>query len=207
MLCEFPKYECQQQKRDTRATKEVVVVSPYDIIKSTTLSFKRSVPHVVGDLRFFPPYHHTHIHRVMGLTEFDGYFVIHPTLPPELAEAVNSLCAFRNNAYGDGDLNSFDSVVHHLHGRPSERTWAMYKSKKDGTSKTPSVWCHWKLSNQRVSPRSHAQRTILEWDREERFNDYMYWAQYVVDFITLLAEKQYGIKISGFTGKMTWEGM
>ncbi|KAI7879320.1 hypothetical protein K492DRAFT_178869 [Lichtheimia hyalospora FSU 10163] len=143
----------------------------------------------------------------MGLTEFDGFFVIQPTLPVEITEAVNDICAYRNNAYGDGDLNSFDAVVHHLHGRPKERTWAMYKSKKDGTSKTPSVWCHWRLLNQRVSSHNSAQQTILEWDREERFNDYMYWAQYLIDFITLLAEKQYGIKIKSFSGKITWDGV
>ena len=166
-------------------------------------------------------------------TSFEGHIEIVPALPQELVDSFNMLSNGRNNTFGDGDAYSFDAVVHHL-DEWSKISSGMHKGdvsyfelKPFGVTKVPSSMCHWFLVNQeenlnldddsnendqitdikKIKKRKQPFITIIKWNGEEEFYEYIYWMQYIIDFITLYAKYQFDIEITAFEGFFKWEGV
>ncbi|KAJ8652824.1 hypothetical protein O0I10_011498 [Lichtheimia ornata] len=142
-------------------------------------------------------------------TDFAGQFVVHPSLPQDIVDTYNVLASGRNNLCGDAVPYSFDAIVHHLHGLPpgtSKRT-AMDYGRMLRMTKTPSSWCGWRLYNTTTSDdNNNTTTTTLRWSEMEEFYEYMYWLQYVINFITLLAKHLHDIDIQNFEGAISWAG-
>ncbi|KAG2225906.1 hypothetical protein INT45_006602 [Circinella minor] len=161
-------------------------------------------------------------------TSFKGHIEIVPALPQELVDSVNMLCNGRNNTFGDGDEYSFDAIIHHLRGWSKVSSGihkddiSYFELKQFGVTKVPSNKCHWLLMNQKenlnvdnddnendqmtnnmkIKERIHQIVTVIKWNGEEEFYEYIYWMQYIVDFIALYSKYQFNIEITAFEGSI-----
>lgn len=148
-----------------------------------------------------------HLSKSMAYhTDFTGQLVVHPSLPQDVVDTYNIIASGRNNLHGDAVPYSFDAIVHHLYGLPpgiSKKT-AMTYGQMLRMTKTPSLWSGWRLYN--LTSDDQDTTTILCWSEMEEFYEYMYWLQYAIDFITLLAKHMHDIDIHNFDGAITWAG-
>ncbi|KAI9244948.1 hypothetical protein BDA99DRAFT_577012 [Phascolomyces articulosus] len=155
-------------------------------------------------------------------TDFEGAIKITPTLPTEVIDTINSLAEYRNNTDGDGDASSFDGTIHHLQGESDTHNKEDHMNNDSflplskislrlgRVSQVPSFWCDWHLVNRQKQQDEFNKRkeeeTVLVWNNAEKFYEYMYWLQYMIDFVTLYAIEQHGIQIERFDGSITWKG-
>ncbi|KAI7847083.1 hypothetical protein BDC45DRAFT_542247 [Circinella umbellata] len=165
-------------------------------------------------------------------TSFKGHIKIVPALPQELVDSVKTLCNGKNNTFGDGDEYSFDAIIHHLRGWSKvssnihKNDVSYFELKQLGATKVPSNKCHWLLINQKensnvdnddnehekmtnnmkIKEQMQQVITIIKWNGKEEFYEYLYWLQYIVDFITLYSKYQFNIEITAFEGSIKWEG-
>ncbi|KAI9497260.1 hypothetical protein BDB00DRAFT_868710 [Zychaea mexicana] len=114
---------------------------------------------------------------------------------------------------------SFNSTLCNKH----DKSISYFELKQYGVTKVPSNICHWilvntyrnKLNNNiddesdiscQEEERDEEVETTLQWNGTKNFYEYIFWMQYLVDFVTLYAKHQFNIDIVNFQGSIVWRG-
>ncbi|ELR16994.1 uncharacterized protein ACA1_304360 [Acanthamoeba castellanii str. Neff] len=129
-------------------------------------------------------------------TDFEGELNIRPRLADEFVARFNDVASRRNNVYGDGDEGSFDHLVF---GKRGTAAGARVQERYDNPAWTgvPSCWNAWQLKNE-----PGKTCTILHWEGNSKFYNYVQWLQFVVDYI--IRENQALAPLLNFQGAITW---